>query len=116
MRRPEYLYVHEMRAAAARIVDIVGASDLQEPERERDRVDALLWNYTVLGEAAASLSQEFREQYAGIVWRRPIGLRNRIVHGYWSIDTEILIVTAKNDLPGLLEQLDELLICLEQDP
>lgn len=79
--------MHEMREAAARIIDIVGTSDRQELELERDRVDVLLWNFMVLGEAAASLTQEFREQHAHVVWRRPIGLRNRIVHGYWFIDT-----------------------------
>ncbi len=79
MRRPEYLYLHEMRDAVVRIIDIVGTSSRAEIEQDRNRADALMRNYTVLGEAAAGLPQEFRDRHAGIAWRRPIGLRNRIV-------------------------------------
>ena len=55
MRRPEYLYLHEMRDAVVRIIDIVGTSSRAEIEQDRNRADALMWNYTVLGEAAAGL-------------------------------------------------------------
>ena len=53
MRRPEYLYLHEMRDAVVRIIDIVGTSSRAEIEQDRNRADALMWNYTVLGQAAA---------------------------------------------------------------
>ena len=113
MRRPEYLYLHEMRDAVVRIIDIVGTSSRAEIEQDRNRADALMWNYTVLGEAAAGLPQEFRDRHAGIAWRRPIGLRNRIVHGYWSTDMEILVVTAVDDLPDLLARLNRILSALD---
>ena len=113
MRQPEYLYLHEMRDAVVRIIDIVGTSSRAEIEQDRNRADALMRNYTVLGEAAAGLPQEFRDRHADIAWRRPIGLRNRIVHGYWSIDMEILVVTAANDLPDLLTRLNGIMSALE---
>jgi len=113
MRRPEYLYLHEMRDAVVRIIDIVGTSSRAEIEQDRNRADALMRNYTVLGEAAAGLPQEFRDRHADIAWRRPIGLRNRIVHGYWSIDMEILVVTAVDDLPDLLARLNRILSALD---
>lgn len=77
------------------------------PELEADRLrrDAVLWNFTVLGEAAGQLSEELRSSYAQLEWRRPIELRHRIVHGYWSIDTAILVATAGNDLPRFLDGL-----------
>ncbi|MGH3200372.1 MAG: HepT-like ribonuclease domain-containing protein, partial [Streptosporangiaceae bacterium] len=53
---------------------------------DRQRRDALLWNFTVLGEAAGQLSTEVKERFPDIAWQQPIRLRNRIVHGYWSID------------------------------
>ena len=55
MRRPEYLYLHEMRDAVVRIIDIVGTSSRAEIEQDRNRADALMWNYTVLGQAAILL-------------------------------------------------------------
>jgi uncharacterized protein with HEPN domain len=59
----------------------------------------LLWNFTVLGEAAAQLSADLKEQFPDIAWQQPSRLRNRIVHGYWSIDLEVLHTTATDQLP-----------------
>jgi uncharacterized protein with HEPN domain len=37
-------------------------------------------------------------------WTQPVGLRHRIVHGYWSIDMEILHTTATDLLAGLVKR------------
>ncbi len=44
----------------------------------------------VLGEAASQLNDEIKAAYPNIEWSDPIRLRNRIVHGYWSADTDVL--------------------------
>ena len=46
-------------------------------------------------------------------WARPSQLRNRIVHGYWSIDLEILHATANDDLPAFATQLKAVLDTVE---
>jgi uncharacterized protein with HEPN domain len=43
-------------------------------------------NVTVLGEAAGQLSTDVKDKFPDMPWQQPIRLRNRIVHGYWSID------------------------------
>jgi uncharacterized protein with HEPN domain len=76
----------------------------QTPESlaaDRQRRDALLWNFTVLGEAAAQLPDDFKASHP----KQPSRLRNRIVHGYWSIDLDILLTTAAERLPGMVDQL-----------
>jgi uncharacterized protein with HEPN domain len=60
-----------------------------------------LWNFTVLGEAAARLSDELRAAHAEVSWDDPVRLRNRIVHGYWSIDLDVLVSSARDDVPAL---------------
>jgi uncharacterized protein with HEPN domain len=71
--------------------------------------DALLWNFTVLGEAAAQLSHELRARYPEVAWESPSRLRNRIVHGYWSIDLDIVHTTALEQLPEFVAQLREVI-------
>ncbi len=46
---------------------------------------------------------------------QPARLRNRIVHGYWSIDLEILHTTAIDLLPGFVARLRDVLAQLEAD-
>ena len=78
--------------------------------------DALLWNFTVLGEAAAQLPDELKKAHPGVNWARPSQVRNRIVHGYWSIDLDIILNTALVDLPDYTDQLRAILEALEDPP
>ncbi len=74
----------------------------------RDLLDALLWNFTVLGEAARSVSDEVKAGHPDVPWADPVRLRNRIVHGYWSVDLDVLTSTARDDLPALIEALERI--------
>ena len=76
---------------------------------DRMRRDALLWNFAVLGEAATQLSPELCGRFPEVPWRQPARLRNRIVHGYWSIDLDVLYTTAEQQLPGLAAELRRIL-------
>lgn len=82
---------------------------------DRQRRDALLWNFTVLGEAAAQVSEGLRQRFPTVPWQQPNRLRNRIVHGYWSIDLEILHTTATQQLPDFADELRKVLADLAED-
>ncbi|HWF40733.1 MAG TPA: HepT-like ribonuclease domain-containing protein [Acidothermaceae bacterium] len=84
-------------------------------ESDRQRRDALLWNFTVLGEAAAQLSDETKARFPEVGWQQPVRLRNRIVHGYWSIDPEVLHTTATEQLPAFAAELRTILTTMTED-
>jgi uncharacterized protein with HEPN domain len=112
MRR-EDLYVREMIDAAQTVLDLIADSDPEVIEADMVRRGAVLWNYTVLGEAANQLPSDFKAAHAGIQWVEAGRLRNRLVHGYWDVDFQILHGTATRRLPELIAQLTELLATLE---
>ena len=70
----------------------------------------------MLGEASAQLDVEFKKRYPHIDWAGPIQLRNRIIHGYWSVDLEILHTTATDELPSYVNQLRGVLAELQVPP
>ena len=86
-----------------------------ELDADRQRRDALLWSFTVLGEAAAQLSADLKEQFPEIAWQQPSRLRNRIVHGYWSIDLEVLHTTATDQLSAFTSDLRRVLATFSKD-
>ncbi len=112
----ELLLVDEMIGAAEQARALVNGVTLETLEDDRLRRDALLWNFTVIGEAASQLGPEIRSRFPDIDWAKPGKLRNRIVHGYWSVDLEILHTTATDELPRFVEQLRRVLSELEQEP
>ena len=104
MRR-DVLLLEEMIEAAVQAVDLVEGVAVEDLAADRIRRDALLWNFAVLGEAAAQLSAELKQEFADVAWRQPARLRNRIVHGYWSIDLDVVHATAQEQLPGFTTDL-----------
>ncbi len=54
-------------------------------------------------------------KFADVAWRPPVRLRNRIVHGYWSIDLAIVHTTAQEQLPGFAADLKRVLAAVSEE-
>lgn len=113
MRR-DVLLLTEMIEAAEQAQTLTNGFTASDLEADRQRRDALLWNFTVLGEAAGQLSEEIKSQFPQVAWQQPARLRTRIVHGYWSIDMGILHTTATEQLPGFAAALRLVLDALDE--
>ena len=62
----------------------------------------------IIGEAAGRLPDAFKLAHSEIPWRRIAGMRNRIVHDYWRIESNVVWEVVQADLPALAEQLEPL--------
>lgn len=109
----ELLLLREMRDAAVAIRDLVGDLSADVIEADPMRRSALLWHFTVLGEAASQVPAELKDAHPKIAWLAATRLRNRIVHGYWDINVETLVTTAAEDLPQMIVQLEGAIATLE---
>ncbi|MBV9384705.1 MAG: DUF86 domain-containing protein, partial [Streptosporangiaceae bacterium] len=112
----DILLLTEMIDAAEQAQQLTANVTASELESDRQRRDALLWNFTVLGEAAGQLSAELKDRFPDIPWQQPMRLRNRIVHGYWSIDLEVLHTTAAEQLPAFTARLRMALDSIRDEP
>jgi uncharacterized protein with HEPN domain len=61
----------------------------------------------IVGEAASRMPLEERIRYPDIPWAEIVGLRNRLIHGYDSVDFDILWQILSKDLPPLIEALEK---------
>jgi uncharacterized protein with HEPN domain len=114
MRR-EILLLEEMIDAAEQAERLVQSITTAELEQDRTRRDALLWNFTTLGEESAQLPTSLTQRFPEVPWRQPSLLRNRIVHGYWSIDMNVLHTTAQDQLPEFTVQLRRVMSVLVRE-
>ncbi len=69
---------------------------------------AVLQKLSIIGEAAAKLSDATRDRLPEIPWKEIIGFRNIAVHAYFSVDWRIVLVTVADDLPMLKRFVDVL--------
>jgi uncharacterized protein with HEPN domain len=68
---------------------------------------ALVRLIEIIGEAATRVSKETRAACPIIPWDDVIGMRNKLIHGYDSVDLDILWDTVTDDLPPLIEELEK---------
>ena len=69
---------------------------------------AILKAVELVGEAASHVSAEVRDAHPEIPWRGIIGMRNRLVHGYFSVRLERVWETVTRDILRLISQLEPL--------
>jgi uncharacterized protein with HEPN domain len=67
---------------------------------------ALVRLLEIVGEAANKVTISTRMQYPNIPWSQLISLRNRLIHGYDTINLDILWKILSEDLPALIKQLE----------
>lgn len=72
--------------------------------RDRRTQQAVVLNLMTIGEVAARIAndhKEFAEAHPEIPWAQMRGMRNRMVHGYFDIDLNIVWQTVQSSLPKL---------------
>lgn len=96
-----------MLNAAREAIRLAEGKSRQDIENERVLNLALVRLFEVVGEAANRVSDECQRKYPAIPWLRITGMRNRLIHGYDSVDFEILCRTITEDLPLLAAELEK---------
>ena len=69
----------------------------------------ILHHIQILGEAASRTSDEFQGRYPDVPWFKIVGMRNILVHDYFSIDIEAVWSVVDKDLTVLDNQIRRLL-------
>jgi len=108
MRR-EHLYLYDIREACDMIQAFLEGLDASAFLASELHKAATLQKLTVIGEAAAHLSQAFREAHPQVEWRDIIAFRNIAVHAYFAVQWDIVWATATDDVPVLRRQVLEIL-------
>ena len=83
--------------------------DLEKFKNNEEKIDSVVRNVEIIGEAANNLTRDFRSKNPQIEWREIINTRNRIIHGYAIVDLEIIWNVTQNDLPKLKVEIEKIL-------
>jgi uncharacterized protein with HEPN domain len=107
--RDTQLYIADVVAAGEAILrytDGVTFEAFAANDEKRAAVERQLF---IIGEAAARLPDEWKQRRPEVPWRKIVGLRNVLAHGYWVIDAEELWDVARNKVPEFVAALRPLL-------
>jgi uncharacterized protein with HEPN domain len=83
-------YLIDILEAIRSIDDYAQDMSFKQFSEDRKTVDAVIRNLEVIGEAAKKVPEAIREGYPQIEWKKIAGLRDILIHEYFSIDLEIV--------------------------
>ena len=96
-----------IREAALEALEMVRDSTREDLDTDRKLSLAVVRLLEIIGEAANGLSSEFKLSRTDLPWTGIIGMRNRLIHGYFDLNLDIVWQTIQEDLPFLLENLKD---------
>lgn len=105
----EHIIIH-----CKRIIEKTDCVSKEDFLSNKDLTDIVCFNYLQAGELVKLLSNNYREQYLPSSLSKIAGLRDKIAHGYKSIDFELLYKFSKDDVFKLLEICEKSLIVLKR--
>ncbi|MEO5606675.1 MAG: DUF86 domain-containing protein [Polaromonas sp.] len=101
-------YLNHMLEAARQACLYVETMNKADFLSDRRTQQAVILNLLILGEAVTKLLSQheaFAARYPQVPWRSMKGMRNRLAHGYFDINLDVVWDTAQTALPDLLAQL-----------
>jgi len=70
---------------------------------------AFVRSLEIIGEAAKKVPSELRQKYPQVEWRSMTAMRDRLIHGYFGVDYDIVWDVVANKMPVVRKQVEEIL-------
>lgn len=109
MQRDHRIYLKDILSSISKIDEYVGDFSFQDFIKDSMRVDAVVRNLEVIGEAAKHVPEEVRKKYSFVDWRKISALRDILIHEYFGVDFDILWDIVKNKMPLLKRDVKKIL-------
>jgi uncharacterized protein with HEPN domain len=108
-RLPDYLdHIQQAAADARSFVEGLAKDDFLADKRTQQ---AVILSLIIIGEAATKVMDgysEFTQSHSEVPWRSMRNMRNRMAHGYFDINLDVVWDTTQEWLPALLKQLPDM--------
>ena len=106
-RLTDYIdHIHQAATDACSFTQGLSKDDFLADKRTQQ---AVIMNLIIIGEAATKLmdsNPDFTDAHPEVPWRSMRGMRNRIAHGYFDINLDVVWDTVQTALPELLGHLN----------
>lgn len=99
------LRLRHMLDAAEKIVAFSKGLSLADFHGDEKLQLAIIRLLEIMGEAANSLSDDLKENHREIPWPQITATRNRLIHGYFDVDLDVVWKIVTTDIPALVQHL-----------
>ncbi len=108
-KRDWRLFLTDILECIEKIEGYLSGSSYENFIQDEKTKDAVVRNLEILGEAANQIPVEIQRKYHEIPWPQIVSLRNRLIHGYFVVDYDIVWDIVCKELPILKPKIEKIL-------
>ena len=101
MRDDDRIRILHMIDAAEAVAQFIHGKKREDLDTDRLLLFGVVRAIEVIGEAAGRVSDETQAATPSVPWASIIGMRNRLIHGYFDIDANLVWRTTTEEIPSL---------------
>ena len=95
--------------AGQKIINFAGDFSQENLLADEMRLSAILYQIAIVGEATKRISLEFRQENSQIPWKEIAGIRDKLIHDYDNVRSDVVWNVVNKEVPELLKQIELLL-------
>lgn len=107
MRKGDQVYLRHILDSIEKIQRYLQGVLKEDFDQNSMLQDAVIRQIEIIGEAARNVSEEFKEKNPEIPWLTMTGMRNKLIHEYFAVNSSIVWDTIMGDLPVLKQQIQK---------
>lgn len=115
MKRNYQLFLEDILSAMDAIEQFVEGMSLEDLYRDDKTASAVIRKFEIIGEAARHIPPHLRQAYPDIPWKEMAGMRDRLIHGYFGIDYELVWQAIRVHIPQTRLKLKAMLEALRRE-
>jgi uncharacterized protein with HEPN domain len=102
MSRRELLYLGDIQESCEKVLRFTKGMKFKDFIHDELHFDAVLRNLEIIGEVVKNISEETRQKYPQIKWRKIAGFRDIVAHEYFGVNDETVWDIVEKEIPALL--------------
>ncbi|MCC4771615.1 DUF86 domain-containing protein [Methanosarcina sp. DH2] len=102
-------FLRDILDSVDKIGSFIEGLDFDEFAEDDKTVYAVIRALEIMGEATKNLPESLKKNHPEVPWRKMTGTRDKVIHGYFGVDLEVVWSTVNEDIPSVKPLIEKIL-------